>query len=709
MKEDERNRKKGSEEEREQSLRRAGPIATAQTPTANTTMPPADNKTPTRRPAQQYDLAPWGRAKRSQKIRARSKRKGGWETAARKGPAHGNRRDGQEEAKQEKQEGKDPGNDRAQDPKGDNQAKRREGRRETQDEGRHNKTRSKTARQNIFKNTKSLARMSNNAPKKRPAETARTPATGGSPSKKLTGSSPATRNVNVELMMADKFTTVASRDGGEAVKLIKRLSGDAHPFVTVKCPEEKDREERIVAAIREAIMDVTIDIATDMKYGATNYIVVAHQNGQALAPEHIKEVNIDGVSITYRSGQQYVTDGKGGNGKRIEWATAKAAKGLEGTVHGMSVHINMDEDAEEACCTAIMSAMKHMINETVTATTSRTDISKTIREARTLAKSTDDPAETFIVAYTASTDSVHFATEQHIKKQSFEGGNITIVGGRTFGKTKSKAAFLGFHKTMEIKQSRTEFVTAAAELEREIAESMMGEEAGIAGWAEIYITWGKDHATGGWGGKCWMQEHGDYTLLRAQLCCDSLTAEHPPNEGYERTVEGRIAAAKDRNSQTANGTSATIGTTSETAVYKAVQKLKSSKYSFNVTMLGKTFFRVTAASTNDLLKLNEIIGDASCRIQREKKVDQETMKELNKVQLAKDKSWAEAASRKEEQNAKMKARMQKKAKAAAQKSRGTAEYTALMETAAATYREMKTEELEELAEEEAMEMVDKTA
>ena len=83
MKEDEQNRKKGSEEEGKQSLRRAGPIATAQTPTANTTMPPADNKAPTRRPAKQYDLAPWGRAKRSQKIRARSKRKGGWETAAR--------------------------------------------------------------------------------------------------------------------------------------------------------------------------------------------------------------------------------------------------------------------------------------------------------------------------------------------------------------------------------------------------------------------------------------------------------------------------------------------------------------------------------------------------------------------------------------------------------------------------------------------------
>ena len=170
-----------------------------------------------------------------------------------------------------------------------------------------------------------------------------------------------------------------------------------------------------------------------------------------------------------------------------------------------------------------------------------------------------------------------------------------------------------------------------------------------------------------------------------------------------------IAAAKDRNSQTASGTSATIGTTSETAVYKAVSKLKGSKYKFNITMLGKTFFRVTAASTSDLLKINEVIDDASCRVQRETKVDQGKMEELEKVKHAKDKSWAEAASRKEEQSVKMKARMQKKAKAAAQKSRGTAEYAARMEAAAATYREMKAEELEELAEEEAMDMVDKTA
>ena len=55
-KEDERNRKKGSEEEGERSLLRGAPAATAPTPTANPTMPPADATTSSRSPAHQHDL-----------------------------------------------------------------------------------------------------------------------------------------------------------------------------------------------------------------------------------------------------------------------------------------------------------------------------------------------------------------------------------------------------------------------------------------------------------------------------------------------------------------------------------------------------------------------------------------------------------------------------------------------------------------------------
>ena len=55
-KEDERNRKKGSEEEGERSLLRGAPAATTPTPTANPTMPPADATTSSRSPAHQHDL-----------------------------------------------------------------------------------------------------------------------------------------------------------------------------------------------------------------------------------------------------------------------------------------------------------------------------------------------------------------------------------------------------------------------------------------------------------------------------------------------------------------------------------------------------------------------------------------------------------------------------------------------------------------------------
>ena len=55
-KEDERNRKKGSEEEGGRSLLRGAPAATTPTPTANPTMPPADATTSSRSPAHQHDL-----------------------------------------------------------------------------------------------------------------------------------------------------------------------------------------------------------------------------------------------------------------------------------------------------------------------------------------------------------------------------------------------------------------------------------------------------------------------------------------------------------------------------------------------------------------------------------------------------------------------------------------------------------------------------
>ena len=209
------------------------------------------------------------------------------------------------------------------------------------------------------------------------------------------------------------------------------------------------------------------------------------------------------------------------------------------------------------------------------------------------------------------------------------------------------------------------------------------------------------------GGKCWIQPNNDFTLLRAQLCCAELTDEQPPNKGFEKTVENMLTAAADRNDQAANGTGATIGASNETTISKAIAKLNASQYDFSITMLGRTYFRVTAESTNELLKLNDIIGDDECRIQREKKVSESAMQGLKEVKEKKDKSYAEAASRLQEKKELMKQRMEKKAEAAAKKARSTPEFTALMESAAATYREMKQDKMEELAEDEAIEMVDK--
>ena len=67
---------------------------------------------------------------------------------------------------------------------------------------------------------------------------------------------------------------------------------------------------------------------------------------------------------------------------------------------------------------------------------------------------------------------------------------------------------------------------------------------------------------------------------------------------------------------------------------------------------------------------------------------------------------AEAASHKQENIEKMRARMASKAAKAAKKARGSAEFTQKLETAASQYRAMKDEAMDELAEDDAMDMVD---
>lgn len=286
-------------------------------------------------------------------------------------------------------------------------------------------------------------------------------------------------------------------------------------------------------------------------------------------------------------------------------------------------------------------------------------------------------------------------------------GDITILGGRTFGKDKGKATLLGFHPHIKLQPTRTGMIKAIDDIS-EALHTKMTEGGHLEGWLEINVVWGKEMKENGgaWGAKIWMHEHGDFTALRAQILGTDLIVDAPPAKAYERTVENMVQTAIDRNQHAANGTSATVSAPTKDAATAAIQKIEKCAIEYEITPLKATFFRVTAKTVEDLLKIGSTIGDPGCRINKEKAVPTETVDKLKAIQQTKTKSFAEAASRSEERNGGAAARMKARAKKAALKKRNTPAYVATVEEKAAAYRLALAEEQDALAEDEAMDQVD---